>query len=140
MLVVSHLGAPPLGTLGKTESFRAPHEYTSVLQGTGTKLQPQSHLGTLVVSDILRIDNLWQFENLQKLQLNNNIIERIEGLENLTHLVWLGKDWLCVCLLLKVAHCQGHPSPPCRIIAVTLSHQPVSPGTTEMLCQLGARK
>uniref|UniRef100_A0A2I3H3M4 Dynein regulatory complex subunit 3 n=1 Tax=Nomascus leucogenys TaxID=61853 RepID=A0A2I3H3M4_NOMLE len=33
--------------------------------------------------------NLWQFENLRKLQLDNNIIEKIEGLENLTHLVWL---------------------------------------------------
>uniref|UniRef100_A0A8C9QRN9 Dynein regulatory complex subunit 3 n=1 Tax=Spermophilus dauricus TaxID=99837 RepID=A0A8C9QRN9_SPEDA len=41
------------------------------------------------ISDILRIDNLWQFENLRKLQLDNNIIERIEGLENLVHLVWL---------------------------------------------------
>lgn len=50
-----------------------------------------------IVSDILRIDNLWQFENLRKLQLDNNLIERIEGLENLTHLVWLGKAPSYVC-------------------------------------------
>uniref|UniRef100_U3IKG8 Dynein regulatory complex subunit 3 n=1 Tax=Anas platyrhynchos platyrhynchos TaxID=8840 RepID=U3IKG8_ANAPP len=35
------------------------------------------------------IDNLWQFENLTKLQLDNNIIEKIEALESLVHLVWL---------------------------------------------------
>ncbi|KAK2533658.1 Lrrc48 [Columba guinea] len=39
--------------------------------------------------DILQIDNLWQFENLTKLQLDNNIIEKIEALECLVHLVWL---------------------------------------------------
>lgn len=55
-------------------------------------LNPDTHLGApSIVSDILRIDNLWQFESLQKLQLDNNIIEKIEGLENLTHLVWLGR-------------------------------------------------
>lgn len=41
--------------------------------------------------NILRIDNLWQFENLRKLQLDNNTIEKIEGLEKLTRLVWLGE-------------------------------------------------
>jgi hypothetical protein len=40
--------------------------------------------------DILRIENLWQFENLTKLQLDNNVIEKIEGLENLKNLIWLG--------------------------------------------------
>lgn len=61
--------------------------------GLDSDLKPRlERLGSpLTVSDILRIDNLWQFENLRKLQLDNNIIERIEGLENLTHLVWLGK-------------------------------------------------
>ena len=43
------------------------------------------------VSDILKIDNLWCFTNLTKLQLDNNIIEKIEGLDLLTNLVWLGK-------------------------------------------------
>lgn len=58
----------------------------------------------LIVSDILHIDNLWQFEHLRKLQLDNNIIERIEGLENLTHLVWLGKAlFLSMCTSSKVA-------------------------------------
>lgn len=55
-------------------------------------LNPDTHLGVpSIVSDILRIDNLWQFESLQKLQLDNNNIEKIEGLENLTRLVWLGE-------------------------------------------------
>jgi Leucine-rich repeat (LRR) protein len=63
----------------------------------GTSLYPDPRLDASIVLDILRIDNLWQFENLQKLQLNNNIIERIEGLENLTQLVWLGKGLGCVC-------------------------------------------
>lgn len=44
-----------------------------------------------VVSDILKIDNLWEFVNLTKLQLDNNIIEKIEALDSLVNLVWLGK-------------------------------------------------
>ena len=40
--------------------------------------------------DILKIDNLDQFKSLVKLQLDNNIIERIEGLGSLVHLEWLG--------------------------------------------------
>lgn len=39
--------------------------------------------------DILRIENLWQFKNLRKLQLDNNIIEDVTGLEELAHLQWL---------------------------------------------------
>lgn len=41
--------------------------------------------------DILRMENLWLFTNLTKLQLDNNIIERIEGLDRLQKLTWLGK-------------------------------------------------
>ena len=41
-------------------------------------------------TDILRIENLWQFAGITKLQLDNNVIERIEGLDNLVNLVWLG--------------------------------------------------
>lgn len=41
--------------------------------------------------DILRMENLWCVENLTKLQLDNNIIEKIEGLESLVNLVWLGE-------------------------------------------------
>lgn len=44
-----------------------------------------------VSSDILKIDHLWQFTSLTKLQLDNNIIEKIQGLEKLTNLVWLGE-------------------------------------------------
>lgn len=39
----------------------------------------------------MRIENLWQFRNLEKLQLDNNIIEKIEGLDTLVHLEWLGR-------------------------------------------------
>lgn len=42
-------------------------------------------------TEILKIEHLWQFTSLTKLQLDNNIIEKIEGLENLTNLVWLGE-------------------------------------------------
>lgn len=44
-----------------------------------------------VALDILQIANLWPLENLTKLQLDNNVIEKIEGLESLVHLVWLGE-------------------------------------------------
>ena len=44
----------------------------------------------LLFIDILKIDNLDQFKSLVKLQLDNNIIERIEGLSSLVHLEWLG--------------------------------------------------
>ena len=43
------------------------------------------------LKDILKIDNLWSFENLTKLQLDNNIIEKIENLDFLKNLKWLGK-------------------------------------------------
>ena len=45
------------------------------------------------ITDILRIENLWQFTSLVKLQLDNNIIEKIEGLDTLKNLIWLGKLW-----------------------------------------------
>lgn len=49
-----------------------------------------------VCEDILKIDNLWSFVNLTKLQMDNNIIERIEGLEMLVNLEWLGMTFsLC---------------------------------------------
>lgn len=56
-----------------------------------------------VALDILQIANLWPLENLTKLQLDNNVIEKIEGLESLVHLVWLGEiqagegECLCRC-------------------------------------------
>uniref|UniRef100_A0A8C3QQB8 Dynein regulatory complex subunit 3 n=1 Tax=Cyanoderma ruficeps TaxID=181631 RepID=A0A8C3QQB8_9PASS len=45
----------------------------------------------LSFKSILQIANLWPLENLTKLQLDNNFIEKIEGLESLVHLVWLGE-------------------------------------------------
>ena len=43
--------------------------------------------------DILKIDNLWSLVNLTKLQMDNNIIERIEGLDMLLNLEWLGMEF-----------------------------------------------
>uniref|UniRef100_A0A3Q4GCS4 Dynein regulatory complex subunit 3 n=1 Tax=Neolamprologus brichardi TaxID=32507 RepID=A0A3Q4GCS4_NEOBR len=40
-------------------------------------------------SDILRIDHLWDFSSLSKLELNNNAIEKIQGLDHLINLTWL---------------------------------------------------
>ena len=37
----------------------------------------------------MRIENLWQFDSLVKLQLDNNVIEKIEGMDSLKNLVWL---------------------------------------------------
>ena len=82
-------GSGALGPLPRSASvIRPPRRwnYTLTLTRAGT-----SQRASNVVSDILRIDSLWQFENLRKLQLDNNVIEKIEGLENLTHLVWLGE-------------------------------------------------
>ena len=39
--------------------------------------------------NILRIDNLWHFKKLTKLQLDNNILTSIEGLDTLKGLVSL---------------------------------------------------
>ena len=44
----------------------------------------------ITFADILRINNLWTFTNLRKLQLDNNIIEKIENLDLLVNLEWLG--------------------------------------------------
>ena len=39
--------------------------------------------------NICRIDYLTPFRDLTKLQLDNNIISKIEGLDHLVHLTWL---------------------------------------------------
>ncbi|XP_075942184.1 dynein regulatory complex subunit 3 [Anarhichas minor] len=39
--------------------------------------------------NILMIDHLWEFTSLARLDLNNNIIEKIEGLDRLISLTWL---------------------------------------------------
>ena len=41
-------------------------------------------------ADILQIDNLWCFTSLVRLQLDNNLIEKIENLDDLVNLTWLG--------------------------------------------------
>ena len=42
------------------------------------------------LADILQIDNLWCFTSLVRLQLDNNLIEKIEHLDDLVNLTWLG--------------------------------------------------
>lgn len=42
-----------------------------------------------MVTDIVEIDNLKGMDNLTKLQLDNNIITKIKGLETLKQLKWL---------------------------------------------------
>lgn len=49
--------------------------------------------------DILKIDNLFSFANLTKLQLDNNLIENIEKLDHLVNLQWLGKLSVHTCLV-----------------------------------------
>lgn len=51
---------------------------------------PPGECLSFAAADILHLENLWQFRSLVKLQVDNNIIERISGLESLTHLEWLG--------------------------------------------------
>ncbi|XP_051243672.1 dynein regulatory complex subunit 3 [Dicentrarchus labrax] len=43
----------------------------------------------LEYKSILRIDHLWEFTSLARLDLNNNHIEVIEGLDRLVNLTWL---------------------------------------------------
>ncbi len=51
---------------------------------------PKSLIQVCPHTGILRIDYLWPFKNLKKLQLDNNLIEKIENLDSLVHLEWLG--------------------------------------------------
>ena len=39
--------------------------------------------------NILKIENLWQFTSLTKLQMDSNMIEQIDGVSMLHNLVWL---------------------------------------------------
>lgn len=48
------------------------------------------------MAGILKIDNLWAFTSLRKLQLDNNLIETIENLDSLVHLEWLGQQHMLI--------------------------------------------
>lgn len=105
-----------------------------ILQHAGTELYPKPRLERAkapppIVSDILRIDSLWQFENLRKLQLDNNIIEKIEGLEHLVHLVWLGKGPSCVGVQ---ANPRGHGAKVIASQAIFCWPPSISQGTVEV--------
>ncbi|KAM7372064.1 hypothetical protein PAMP_009259 [Pampus punctatissimus] len=47
------------------------------------------YLRSYLFTDILKIDHLWEFTSLTKLELNNNLIKKIEGLDCLISLTWL---------------------------------------------------
>lgn len=55
-------------------------------------------------SDILRIDHLWDFSSLSKLELNNNAIEKIQGLDHLINLTWLSKFVLVDQMMCRHCH------------------------------------
>lgn len=62
-------------------------------------------LKSLFFTDILMIDHLCDFTSLINLDLSNNLIEKIEGLDCLTNLTWLGKTKLCISILLNLHMC-----------------------------------
>ena len=45
---------------------------------------------------------MWEFTNLVKLQLDNNIIEKIEGLDMLVNLEWLGQFKLVLFIIKSI--------------------------------------
>eukprot|EP01083_Nonionella_stella_P103872 297147_1 len=63
-------------------------ESTEEEQDEPTDLQSITSL-ILSFRNIYKIDNLKGFENLVKLQLDNNVISRIENMEHLVKLEWL---------------------------------------------------
>lgn len=53
--------------------------------------------------DILRIDHLCEFTSLVRLDLNNNLIEKIEGLACLVNLTSLSKAKFSIYILLTLS-------------------------------------
>lgn len=76
--------------LSEVESLRL--DFKSVYRSNNSFCWPSNEMVlTISFLDILKIDNLWFFNNLVKLNLDNNIIEKIQNLDSLIHLEWLGK-------------------------------------------------
>ncbi|KAM7091253.1 LOW QUALITY PROTEIN: dynein regulatory complex subunit 3 [Ciconia maguari] len=73
--------------LQKAVEEQCPEDIGKLAKREGINFKDVTEL-QLSFRNILQID-LWQFENLTKLQLDNTIIE-IEALESLVHLVWAG--------------------------------------------------
>ncbi|XP_026213735.1 dynein regulatory complex subunit 3 [Anabas testudineus] len=59
-----------------------------VSKAQGINLNQVNRL-SLECRNILMIDHLWEFTSLTMLYLNNNLIEKIEGLDHLINLTWL---------------------------------------------------
>lgn len=74
----------------KREEMRRELELHEI-ESLAFSFQSKHLLNRLMCADILRIDNLIGLDSLKKLQLDNNIIEKIEGLDSLTNLEWLGQ-------------------------------------------------
>ncbi|VDN13009.1 unnamed protein product [Dibothriocephalus latus] len=69
--------------------FKEPSVISDDMLKEATKLPENGQQTYEDVKNILRIDFLWEFKNITKLQLNNNHIEKIEGLDHLVNLLWL---------------------------------------------------
>ncbi|KAI3384860.1 hypothetical protein SNEBB_010002 [Seison nebaliae] len=54
--------------------------------------------------NILRIENLWQFKAVTRLKLDNNIIGKIAGLEDLIHLEWLDLSFNFIEVIENISH------------------------------------
>ena len=70
-------------------------------------------------ADILQIDNLWCFTSLVRLQLDNNLIEKIENLSDLVNLTWLGNYSLWSKLSLIGPIPWGHSGPLCHALSLS---------------------
>ncbi|XP_041634504.1 dynein regulatory complex subunit 3 [Cheilinus undulatus] len=67
---------------------QAKHEVKLILNQEGIHFNKVRTL-CLTFKKILRIDSLWEFTSLNRLDLSNNNIEKIEGLDRLLNLTWL---------------------------------------------------
>uniref|UniRef100_A0A3Q3QD03 Dynein regulatory complex subunit 3 n=1 Tax=Monopterus albus TaxID=43700 RepID=A0A3Q3QD03_MONAL len=69
------------------------HQTGCTAKAKGTHFNEMLYLNlqdkVYLYAEIVMIDNLWEFKSLAKLNLNNNFIERIWGLDCLVNLTWL---------------------------------------------------
>ncbi|KAI3359888.1 hypothetical protein L3Q82_014238 [Scortum barcoo] len=67
---------------------QVPEKQTAIVKREGILFSETLKL-CLAYRDILMINHLWEFTSLARLDLNNNLIERIENLDRLVNLTWL---------------------------------------------------
>ena len=71
---------------------------------TEMKIWELNHL-SLSYLNIVEIDNLYGMEKLVKLQLDNNIIMKIQGLDTLVNLQWLDLSFNAISVIEKLDKC-----------------------------------